>query len=64
MGVAKTEHVHISRQHAADDVAEMGHIVHVRQRTCDQDVPLACSQRIGLCASFDNQAQVRSEGKF
>ena len=36
--------VAVGAQHAADDVAEVRHIVDVRQRACDQDVLLPCGQ--------------------
>ncbi len=35
--------VAVRAQHAANDVSQVGHVVHIRQRARDQNVPLACA---------------------
>ena len=34
--------IHISTQHTSNDVAQMGHVVHIGQGTCDENIPLPC----------------------
>ena len=33
--------VDVGAQNATDNVSEMRHVVHIRQRRCDEDIPLA-----------------------
>ena len=45
---AAVARVAVRAQHAADDVAQVRHVVHVGQRARDQNVALACVRRVRL----------------
>ena len=54
--------VHIGTEHTSNDVAEVGHVVHVRQCTGDEDVPLS-SLRETKGEKREEGRKGRSEGR-